>query len=337
MSEDLTGGTTPPQHTHTFQREVIADRTADLLREAAKFTEQAQKPTVMMVVEPDTGIEVPALIYKDRIEVIDDGLFDDYRSHPKRRDGTAAMTRLASFIDHVNRFKGDNSVIFARDSRAQPSLTAVLDYHDAVNIVDDGEVVTIPSALPQFGAHRTTFHFPLSDEWKAWNEANQKKMSMVEFAEFLEDRIVDIETVEDLSVLNDEMRRFIGSIRASGIASGSRLMELATHLHINENSTAKQAVNLASGEAQIIFESQHVDASGAPVDVPGLFFICIPVFAHDAYYRLVARLRYRKQGGSISFWFDLWRPDLVFDHAFDSACNLASEQTSLPLLIGAPE
>jgi hypothetical protein len=114
-------------------------------------------------------------------------------------------------------------------------------------------------------------------------------------------------------------------------------MELATHLHINESSVAKQAVNLASGEGQILFESQHTDASGAPVDVPGLFIICVPVFAHDGYYRLVARLRYRKQGGAISFWYELWRPDLVFDDAFDKACSRAAEETGLPLLVGAPE
>lgn len=331
MTDTATVGSTP---THTHSREVIADRTADLLGAASHFTEEYQKPTAMELAEPGTGLMVPALIFKDRIESIPKEVFDPYRAAPERRTGTARMTRLDSFIAHVNRFKDNDSVIFARDDRTRPALTAVIDYHYAVNV--SGSDLSLP-ATARFGEHRTTFEFPLSDEWQAWAQNNAKPMSMTDFAQFLEDRIVDVETIESLDDLNEDMRRFIGSIRSSGIASGSRLMELATHLHINENSVAKQAVNLASGEAQILFESQHTDATGAPVDVPGLFIICIPVFAHDGYYRLVARLRYRKQGGGISFWYELWRPDLVFDDAFDKACQRAADETGLPLLIGAPE
>ncbi|MDE8453326.1 DUF2303 family protein, partial [Klebsiella pneumoniae] len=83
-------------------------------------------------------------------------VFDQYRTNPLRRAGTATMLSLDSLIDHVNRFKDADTVVFADDSRSAPSMTAVLDYHRAG-----------ASGDPRFGKHRSLYAFPLSDEWKA--------------------------------------------------------------------------------------------------------------------------------------------------------------------------
>lgn len=297
------------------------------IERAHEAAEKYQKPTLVMVENPiDGSFAVPAILGRDGVRPVPKSVFAEYQAHPERRTGTAAMTRLESFIEHVNRFKNADSVIFAKDDRTAPALTAVLDYHDAGA---DG--------TPRFGQHRTTFPFPLSDEWKTWSKFNGKKMDMVEFAEFLEERVNDIDLVESLDDLNEDIQRFIGATGLDKIASPSRLIELSRNLQIHESSTVKSAHNPSSGEGVIRFESEHTDAAGQPVDVPGLFVICIPVFAHDGYYRIAARLRYRKGTDGISFWYDLWRADLVFDHAFDQACQRVKLETGLPLLIGAPE
>lgn len=297
------------------------------IERAHEAAEKYQKPTLTTVYHPlDDRFAVPAVMVRDGLRAVPKSVFADYLTHPERRTGTAAMTRLESFIEHVNRFKNSESVIFAKDDRSAPGLTAVLDYHDAG-----------AGGTPRFGQHRTTFQFPLSDEWKTWVKFNRKPMSMVEFAEFLEERVNDIDLIESAEDLNEDIRRFIGATGLDKIASPSRLIELSRNLQIHEASTVKSAHNPASGEGVIRFESEHTDAAGQPVDVPGLFVICIPVFAHDGYYRLAARLRYRKGGDGISFWYDLWREDLVFDHAFDQACQRVKTETALPLLIGAPE
>lgn len=289
--------------------------------------ERYQKPTLIHIDHPADGrVTVPALLCHAGLAAVPKGIFAEYLEHPERRKGTAVMTRLESFIEHVLRFKNADSVIFAKDDRAAPGLIAVLDYHDAG-----------ATGTPRFGQHRTTFNFPVSDEWKVWNKRDGTRMSMVEFADFLEERINDIDLVESADDLNEDIQRFIGATGLDKIASPSRLVELSRNLQIHEASTVKSAHNPASGEGVIRFESEHTDAAGQPVDVPGLFVICIPVFAHDGYYRIAARLRYRKGPDGISFWYDLWRADLVFDHAFDQACERVKTQTSLPLLIGAPE
>lgn len=297
------------------------------IEQAHQAAEAYQKPTLVSIPHiADASVSVPAVISKEGLRVVPKSAFAEYLTHPERRTGTAAMTRLESFIEHVLRFKNGESVIFAKDDRASPGLTAVLDYHDAGA---DG--------TPRFGQHRTTFHFPLSDEWKVWNKLNGSKMNMVEFSQFLEERVNDIDLVESTDDLNEDIQRFIGATGLDKIASPSRLIELSRNLQIHETSNIKSAQNLSSGEGVLRFESEHTDGAGAPVDVPGLFVICIPVFAHDGYYRIAARLRYRKTGEGIVFWYDLWRADLVFDHAFDQACQRVKAETSLPLLIGAPE
>lgn len=299
----------------------------ETIRRAHEAAEKYQKATVTTIEHPlDSDIKVPVILDKDGFSVVSKASLAEYLDHPERRTGTAAMTRLESFIEHVNRFKNGDSVVFAKDDRNAPGLTAVLDYHDAG-----------AAGTPRFGKHRTTFHFPLSDEWKIWNKFNGQKMDMREFAEFLEERVNDIDTVESRDDLNEDIQRFIGATGLDRIASPSRLIELSRNLQIYENSNIKQVQNLASGEGVLRFESEHTDAAGAPVDVPGLFIICIPVFAHDGYYRIAARLRYRKTGEGIVFWYDLWRTDLVFDHAFDQACARVKVETELPLLVGAPE
>lgn len=305
------------------------------IHRAHEAAEQYQKPTITKIVHPvDPSIEVPVVLDKDGFSVVQKSILAEYLDRPERRTGVAAMTRLDSFIAHANRFSDANSALFAKDDRSAPTLTAVLDYHEARRD-GDGAAVSV-GASPRFGKHRTSFAFPLSDEWKLWQKFNKVQMDQTEFAEFIEDRIVDIEYVEDIDALSEGMRRYIGSTKAGAIATPTRMHELSTNLEVYENSVIKQVQKLQSGEAQIRFESEHVDAAGAPVDIPALFIICIPVFAHDGYYRIVARLRYRATGG-LKFWYELWRTDLVFDDAFDKACERVKIETGLPLFIGAPE
>lgn len=324
----------PSVASHTSYREAIVDRTGELMKTAFSVAEDLQRPQLTIVREPGTGIEALGIIKPGEnggtFVPIAESAFDAFRDAPKRRKGTAHMTRLESFIGHVNRFKDPDSALFANDCREAPALVAVLDYHD------DGSADREYAAQPRFGEHRTAYRFPLSDEWKAWTGKNGVQMSMIEFAEFIEDRIVDVESIQ-VEDLNETMKKFVGSINGK-LASPTKLMELSRGLTIYENSVVKDVRKLQSGEAQIAFESEHVDASGAPLDIPNLFVITLPVFANSTdLYRIAARLRYRKTSGGIVFWFDLWRTDLVFDSAFTEACEKAATETGLPLFIGAPE
>ena len=85
------------------------------------------------------------------------------------------------------------------------------------------------------------------------------------------------------------------------------------------------------------FSAEHRDGAGAPVKVPNLFLIEIPIFAGSVRYRLAVRLRYRIAGGAVTWWIELARADEAFDDAFRHDAARAAEETGLPLLYGQPE
>lgn len=333
----------PPLYTHSMSRDYIADRTGDLLRTAVNVAREFPRAEIEYVTDPRTGKLTPVICCDGKVLTLPPEVFDEYLDRPVRREGTARFTRVESLIRHVNRFSDEDSAIFANDSITQPSLLAVLDYHEAVNIVGtdatEGADESAIAAQPRFGGHRALFQFPLSDEWRAWTGKDGEPMDMASFARFLEDRIVDVEAVDDPLTLGEALRRFICTVpNGKNIASPSRLMQLATGLKVHEASVVSEVRNLSSGEAQITFDAQHTDDAGAPLDLPGLFIINLPVFkGSEVVYRLAARLRYRKQPTGIVFWYDLWRADLVFTDAFNEVCERVERETGLPLFYGSPE
>lgn len=302
------------------------------LEAARSIAEAYLAPRYFSVSEPGTGLQAVALMHGRDIDVdfVPARVFDEFRPNPKARQGTAAFTSLDSFIAHFQRFAGEHSAVFACDNRLRPSLTGVLDYHDAGA---DG--------TPQHMRHRSTYSFPLSDEWKAWQEANSVGMSMGDFARFLEDRIVDVLPVPGtagIPALEGDILTFVEAVGGvSKIASPAKLLEIANGLKINEESVVEQAQNVSSGEMELKFQSKHRDEAGQILRVPSLFIIGIPVFHNGAPYRLAARLRYRKTPNGVVFFYDLWRADKSFDHAFDEAIERVAAETQHPVFIGAPE
>lgn len=297
-----------------------------VLKNAVELVEEYVQPEIKSLEEPGTGVKALALVSKDGLSPVPASTFDDSRSKPRFRTGTAVLLDLDSFIAHTNRFKDDDSIVFADNSRTKPSLNSVLDYH-RVGATGD----------PAFLQHQGKFNFPLSDEWKAWVEADANPMKMREFAAFLEDRIIDVLPTTGLE-LNDDQQRFVATLGGERrIADPASLMALATGLQVFENSEVSSAVKLSSGEAKMTFTSQHVDAQGGELKVPSLFVLGIPVFVNGPAYQILVRLRYRKIGADLVFFTEMWRTDRVFDHAFDEAVAQVASETSLPVLLGKPE
>ncbi len=266
-------------------------------------------------------------------------LLDEYADHPDRRSGTATVTTLVSMVDLVNRHKGTNSALFASDGRSgsgrdelpKPRLVAVIDYHHQGPPSSEEEA---EPGLPQFCQHRVGYAFPLSDEWKAWAEQDGKPMAQIEFARFIEDHLLDVVPPDAAGDTANLMAQALGVT----YATHARLLELSRGLEISVDHKLAQIVNLQTGEARVTFTEEHTDAHGAPITIPGAFILGIPVFrgATDRY-QIPVRLRYRKQGGSLTWWFELYRADAAFDIAFRDACELVRAGTLLPLYFGTPE
>src|SRR5262249_14427667 len=157
-----------------------------------------------------------------------------------------------------------DSKLFASDDMSDPHVEAILDYH---RIGAD--------SAPRFCYNRVRYDFPLSEEWAAWHENSGKAMEMVEFAQFLEDHIVNVRA--ETGELSGETASFVASI-GGRFATPSKLIEISRGLQVNENSVLKEVRNLSNGEAQMVFTAEHTGADGQPLVLPNFFMIGIPVF-----------------------------------------------------------
>ena len=247
---------------------------------------------------------------------------DEYLDAPERREGTAVLQELDSFIAHVNRFKDADSAIFGDPNMSAPKLTGVLDYHRA-----GGE------GAPRFGKHRAVYSFPLDKAWKTWTGAASTEIGQRQFAEFIESNVLDI---IDPREAGESANRFANALGAR-FAAGPELMELSRGLIVRQGSHVRNAVNLSTGEVQIQYDTEHTDERGQPLNVPRAFILGIPVFRGGHPYQVPVRLRYRVKENLIVWSFEMWRLDLVFEDAFKGATTRAQTETALPLFIGSPE
>ena len=95
-------------------------------------------------------------------------------------------------------------------SRETPSLTSVLDYHPK------GPASSLDAA--RFGQHRGQYFFPLSDEWKSWNEKDGEDMSQSQFARFMEDRLPEVIVVNLFAYSATDPKELVAAAR-SGVST----------------------------------------------------------------------------------------------------------------------
>lgn len=279
---------------------------------------------------PDGKLSAEAAVIPDGMRLVSiKNLIDEWRDRPERREGTVPLLDLDSFIAYVNRYKGADTLTFGNNDRTKPALVTVIDYH---TMGFDG--------LPAWCEHRARYDFPLSDEWKLWHSRNAVPMGQSDFAAFVEDHIDDVmappigsDGLPGGDPLIDSLLITLGGTPASP----AKLLELSRGLAVLSNDKVINAVNQKTGEATIRFETSHTDTNGGKVDVPPLFLIGIPVFTNGPRYKIAARLRYRLSQGAILWFYQLYRTEKVFDHAFSEAVQTVRESTETVTILGRPE
>jgi hypothetical protein len=262
---------------------------------------------------------------------------------PAQKSGTAKFETLESFIDWTNRFKGAESVVFANQSRQQPSLTSVIDYHP------EGAPQLDPKtgdANARYCRHRGLYKFPVSEEWKIWNAVAQKTLAKSELGEFIEEHAKDIIDPSPALMGNGKSDNAepwekplieVAAKLQGRYGQFARLMEMSRHLEIYESSNLITKRNPDDGTVQMSFENENKDAEGKPLAIPNLFLIAIPVFDQGVSYRLPVRFSFKKNGSAVSFRLTLYNPEAAFYDALKEAVNTAQEKTELPTFYGSPE
>lgn len=252
----------------------------------------------------------------------------------RRVRGVAKLTRPASFVDHVLRFEvAGETALFA----SPQSITAVFNYHYAKGLGDgEGERAHV---YAQHADHRAQYAWPLSEAWKVWSQAwDGRRLSSVDLATLLEDRIVDVLDPASPSVFESTRE----TVRLLGLTLGtaSDLMAVAKDFRVSVKREVAAAHNLDTGEVQIEYSEVH-EGARAPkraVNVPTGFILALPVHEDGSAFQVVVRLRYVLDGPKVLWQLKAHAVDEVVRVAVEHQVQSISEQLpTVPLFWGAPE
>lgn len=222
---------------------------------------------------------------------------------PFRKRGMAQMTDVTSFIRYVNDHKTESTAVFVSGT-SSPVFTACIDYHGK-ETEEDGQ--------PGWREHVARFNPVFSEEWNAWMAGQGQQKDQEQFALFIEQRQLDIQT-----------------------PSGADLLELTTNLQATTTLDLRQAITLQSGLVQVSYDEKQTTASkGTEVTIPKELALAIPVYRGGKRYALTARLRYRIHGRKMLFWTEVMEIPRTLDYVNTEFCDAVAKQTGITPYVGS--
>lgn len=246
----------------------------------------------------DTGAEgqVPYVLVPDGYRVTE---LESTLPVPTRKRAKVSLTNAQSFIDFVNLHREASTHLYGDPDKG--TFVAVFD--------DNSEC-----RLTGWREHIARFTATESVEWKTWAESNKKPMKQADFAELIEDNLVDIIEPESAHIL--EVSRSLQAKKAGNFSS---------------------ALRLDNGDVQFTYEDKTEASAGkGQLKVPEKFVIAIPVYQGGPAYKIEARLRYRISEGALMMWYDLLRPHKSKEHALTEINEQIEIGTELQIFAGNP-
>lgn len=209
--------------------------------------------------------------------------------------GGVTMVDLDSWVAYVNRFKSEDTQVFASPDPGSFHVTAVLDYHNA-----DG--------LPAHCAHKAVYAPRYAVQWQRWSQIGT--MEQVAFAEFIEENRADVQE-----------------------PAAAVLLDIITKFKATKKAEYDSVVYQPNGDVMIGW-SEKTEAVGKAVAVPTELKLGIPVFFRGTLYAVPAFLRYRLDGGKLRFQVKLDRPEYIEEAAIAEITKAVGEQTGLTVYLG---
>lgn len=238
---------------------------------------------------------------------------DGYRVHDlenllyqpaRKRAGVSLHDRL-SFAQYVQQHKTDSTTLYSAVDfdRCTVSIQAVIDDHG--------------TSAPKWRDHTASFAPKLSHEWEVWLLSNRRELTQSKFAEFIEENLADIASVE-------------------GKPTAAQMLEMALQFEATSDKSFKRKIDLQAGGVTLEFVDKADAETTSKMSLFKGFMVGIPVFdgSTDAY-PIEARLKYRQRESSLVFWYELVRTDRVFRTAVTAEFDAIKSATGLDILRGS--
>lgn len=258
-------------------------------------------PGLVSVVVPDDGT----------VHQIDTNAHEDkYAARPRRKTGTVRVQDSSSFIAYVSKHGLAESEIYA--DPAKHALVGVINAHQGTT--DDAGVT---EAAAGHRDHRVALDLVYTPAWLAWAKKDKVWMGQAEFAEHIEDNVLDVI-----------------------VPDGATMLEVAQSFHATTGVVFKSATRLHSGEATLNYEESTGASAGekGDLDIPTEFTLALqPYCGQQETVELQARFRYRIRGGQLHLSYALAQPDVILRDMFDGLVSHVSDNLPQPLFYGRPE
>lgn len=221
------------------------------------------------------------------LESVDNNLLN-----PLRKKGQTIFWDARSFCWYVNKHKDDEkTIIIANELKGE--ICAILNDH-ATN-------------EPNWGDFRVILKLGLSRQWEIWTEYEKKRFSQSEFADFIEDNRSDLMTGIFTDANGDKI------INLSYLEWGALLDDL----RISSNEKLETKFNRRTGET--VFNYQNEENKGQ-FGLPSCLYLAIPIYRGGDLFQIKLNIRYRRDGGHLTFYFIIDESDKIMERAFEKIC-----------------
>lgn len=211
---------------------------------------------------------------------------DEYADHPRHTAASRVVTDAASFVAYVNRHKVPGTEVFAHTSAS--TVVGVIDSHEGTD------------AAPGWQKHKLMLVLEHTKAWLAWaahdlGNDSRNWMNQQEFAEFIEDRALDVIEPDH-----------------------ARVIELATKFEASTTVDFGSAIRLDNGEVKFEYTETVGAKKGNKGDIefPKELKLGLRPYIGGPIYYVFASLRYRISGNGLKLGYALQRPENILEAAF---------------------
>lgn len=276
-------------------------------------------PTVLQAAEDESPFAFVPDGYKR--ESLEDSL-----AKPIRKRAGVTMNDTDSFIAYINKHSGYIPVVPAS---AGIDIPAPLPPANCALYADanfEAQSIVIIGLLDDHGGevgdamwrdHTAKYMPNKTVEWQRWNSMDGKRMEQKAFAEFIEENLPDIATLE-------------------GMPTGTDMLKMSTLFEMNSTKRFKSALNLQSSGVALTFIDEADSATETQMNMFKRFTLGMRVFIGGNAYPLEARLKFKASQGQLTFWYELIRPDRVFATAVTEELAKIKKETGCLLMNGNP-
>ena len=226
--------------------------------------------------------------------------------HPRRKTGYFHVYDAESFVTYVGRHCTADTEVWASVERRQ--VQAVINGHGPAGV-----------GSPGHHDHTATLVLQHTPGWLAWLKLDGRLLHQVEFAEHIEDRLIDVVD-----------------------PPAADMLLIAQTFQSKKSVDYESAQRLSDGQTVLEYR-EHVTTGAGPkgqLAVPDAFLIALTPFRGGETYKVRARLRTRVADGALLLGYVLDRPEEVLEAAFKDVVSAVdvglSDDPCGPIVNGWP-